>query len=59
MDEVNNEKIPWINILSAWSGWLIDGFVSLTYVLTIVSNPAQESQEGITTSGERCMRCSC
>jgi len=40
MEEINNEKIPWINILSAWSGWLIDGFVSLTYVLTIVSNPA-------------------
>ena len=40
MDEVNNENMPWINILSAWSGWLIDGFVSLTYVLTIVSNPA-------------------
>ena len=40
MEEVNYEKIPWINILSAWSGWLIDGFVSLTYVLTIVSNPA-------------------
>ncbi len=40
MEEIYNEKIPWINILSAWSGWLIDGFVSLTYVLTIVSNPA-------------------
>ncbi|MHB8361732.1 MAG: MFS transporter, partial [Thermoplasmataceae archaeon] len=33
----NSVKMPWVNILSSWSGWLIDGFITLTYVLTIVS----------------------
>ena len=40
MQTSNNVKMPWVNILSSWSGWLIDGFISLTYLLTIVSIPA-------------------
>ena len=33
-------RYPWKNVLSAWSGWLIDGYISLTFLLTIVSTPS-------------------
>ena len=37
MEVYGLKKTEWMQVLSSWSGWVMDGYVSITYALVAVT----------------------